>query len=375
MLSATRAYLEHMKQRECSRAEFRVREVRSPAEAEAAAIESRELPVAASIGAVLGAKLASVQGAYCCALRRDSFELGSVQKRMQCSRIASCTGARAAQTYARGLDKRVVSSLRAPTPGSSARAEEQPPAARSGKLESLQLELQVAHAHREALARHLVPNYFSFPLGKEMILSQAVDLHRLAEQLGVFVQRGSPHSPLAAHIIGEAASAHKSSKRSAKDKTPKQKTPAAQLAASSARATLEHIASAFNTSSQFTHSLTGRDPSGRRAEAVAVATSNADADESRERWAEPPPVEGRAEPLPPADASSIAAGAPPSKQHPASLSLDASGSQRRGLVPLPSYLAAGRPNPLPNVKVAHNSNLLYQYMSASNTTCKCSIAH
>ena len=173
----------------------------------------------------------------------------------------SYTGAGAAQTYARGLDKRVVSSQRAPTPGSSARAEEQPPATRSGKLESLQLELQEANAHREALARNLVPNYFSFPLGKEMILSQAVDLHRLAEQLGVFAQRGEPHSPLAAQIVGEAASARKSAKASAKDKTPKQKTPAAQLAASSTPAlqTLEHISSAFNMSSNtrtHTHSLT-----------------------------------------------------------------------------------------------------------------------
>ena len=74
MLSATRAYLEHMKQRECSRAEFRMREVRSQAEAQAqeAANESRVLPVAASIGAVLNAKLATVQGAY--SYGCDSFD-------------------------------------------------------------------------------------------------------------------------------------------------------------------------------------------------------------------------------------------------------------------------------------------------------------
>ena len=168
--------------------------------------------------------------------------------------VTWCAGAGASQTYARGLDKQVVSSQRAPTPGSSARAEEEPaPAARSGKLESLQLELQEAHAHREALGRNLVPNYFSFPLGKEMILSQAVDLHRLAEQLGVFAQRGAPHSPLAAHIVGEAAAASASARKSAKataspkDKMPKQKTPAAQLAASSSL-TQQH-SSAFNISS------------------------------------------------------------------------------------------------------------------------------
>lgn len=242
------------------------------------------------------------------------------------------------------------SSLRAPTPASSARFE-LPPAQKSGKLESLQLELHEAHANREALAHSLVPNYFSFPLGKEMILSQAVDLNRLADQLGVFAQRGAPHSPLAAEIIGEAAmaSTRKTPKGTPKDKTPKQKTPAAQLAASSRRYFIYNSISLSRRNNLMScNKCVGRDSSSRKAAPVAPSKS----DESHERWAEPPPAEGRAEPLPPADASLITANAPPPKQHPMSLSHDAAGSPRRNLVPLPSYLAAGRPNPLPNMKVS-----------------------
>ncbi len=61
---------------------------------------------------------------------------------------------------------------------------------RNPKLEQLELELADARANREALRSKQVPNFFSFPLGKELILARAPDMDKLARDLGVFSRRG-----------------------------------------------------------------------------------------------------------------------------------------------------------------------------------------
>ena len=65
--------------------------------------------------------------------------------------------------------------------------------AHNARREQLQLELAEARANREALRNKQVPNFFSFPLGKELILARAPNMEKLAHDLGVFSRRGTGH--------------------------------------------------------------------------------------------------------------------------------------------------------------------------------------